>query len=74
VLDQDPDRDLVRKADVGSGEAALGDLAPQDLDVLSDAGRQPVAELGIVLEPLKLTVRAGYLERGPGDFRGPRQR
>jgi hypothetical protein len=74
VLDQDPDGDLVRQPDFRFGEAALGDLAAQDLDVLGDAGGQPVAELGIVLEPLKLTVRAGHLKRGPGDLRGARQR
>jgi len=74
VLDQDPDGDLVRQPDVGSGQAALRDLAAQDLDVLGDAGGQPVAELGIVLEPLELTVRPGHLERGPGDLRGARQR
>jgi hypothetical protein len=74
VLDQDPDGDLVRQPDVGSGEAALGDLAAQDLDVLGDASGQPVAELGVVLEPLKLTVRPGHLERRPGDLRGARQR
>jgi hypothetical protein len=74
VLDQDPDGDLVRQPDLGSGEPALGDLAAQHLDVLGDAGGQPVAELGVVLEPLKLTVRTGHLERGPGDLRGARQR
>ncbi|MGH3250478.1 MAG: hypothetical protein ACRDOI_30320 [Trebonia sp.] len=74
MLDQDPDGDLVRQADLGSGQPALGDLAAQDLDVLGDAGGQPVAELGVVLESLKLAVRAGHLKRGPGDLRGARQR
>jgi hypothetical protein len=74
VLDQDPDGDLVRQPDLGSGETALGDLAAQDLDVLGDAGRQPIAEFGIILEPLKLTVRAGHLKCGPGYLRGARQR
>jgi len=74
VLDQDPDGDLVRQPDLGPGEAALGDLAAQDLKVLSDAGGQAVTELGIVLEPLEFVVRAGHLKRGPGDLRGARQR
>jgi hypothetical protein len=74
VLDQHPHGHLVRQPDIGPGEAAVGDLAAQHLDVLGDARGQPVAELGIALEPLKLTVRAGHLERGPGDLRGARQR
>jgi len=74
VLDQDPDRDLVRQPDVGSGQPALGDLASQDLDVLGHAGGKPVAELGVVVEALKLMVRPGDLKRGPGDLRGARQR
>jgi hypothetical protein len=74
VLDQHPDDDLVREPDIGPGQAALGDLAAQHLEVLSDAGGQPVAELGIRFEPLELVVRTGHLERGPGDFRGARQR
>jgi hypothetical protein len=74
VLDQDPDGDLVRQPDLGSGEAAIGDLAAQHLEVLSDAGGQPVAELGVAVEPLELMVRAGHLKRGPGDLRGARQR
>jgi len=74
VLDQHPDGDLVRKPDVGAGEPAVGDLAAQHLDVLGDARRQAVAELLIVVEPLQLVVRAGYLERGPGDLRCPGQR
>jgi len=74
VLDQDPDGDLVRQPDVGPGEPALGDLAPQDLEVLGDPGGKPVAELGVGVEALKLMVRPGYLERGPGDLRGAGQR
>jgi hypothetical protein len=74
VLDQDPDGDLVRQPDLGSGKAPLGDLAAQDLEVLGDAGGQPIAELWVGLEPLELMVRAGHLKRGPGDLRGARQR
>jgi len=74
VLDQDADGDLIRQPDLGPGEAAIGDLAAQDLDVLGDASGQPVAELGVVLEPLKLMVRAGRLKRGPGNLRDARQR
>jgi hypothetical protein len=37
VLDEHPDGDLVRQADIRSGEAALGDLAAQHLEVLGDA-------------------------------------
>jgi hypothetical protein len=74
VLDQDPDGDLVRQPDVRPGQPALGDLAPQDLDVLGDAGGKPVAELGVIVEPVKLMVRPGDLKRGPGDLRGARQR
>jgi hypothetical protein len=74
VLDQHPDGDLVRQPDVRTGEAALGDLAAQHLDVLGDAGREPVAELGIGIEPLEFMVRAARLKRGPGDLRGARQR
>jgi hypothetical protein len=73
VLDQDPDRDLVRQPDVRPGESALGDLAAQHLDVLGDAGRQPVAELGVAVEPLEFVMRAGRLERRPGNLRGARQ-
>jgi hypothetical protein len=74
VLDQHPDGDLVRQPDVRPSQAALGDLAPQHLDVLGHAGGKPVAELGVGVEPVKLMVRTGDLERGPGDFRGARQR
>ena len=74
MLDQDPDGDLVRQPDVRPGESAIGDLAAQDLEVLGDAGGQPIAELWVGLEPLQLMVRAGHLERGPGDLRGTRQR
>jgi len=42
--------------------------------VLGDAGGQPVAELGVGVEPVKLMVRASHLKRGPGDLRGTRQR
>jgi hypothetical protein len=69
VLDQDPDGDLVRQPDVRPGESAVGDLAAQHLDVLGHAGGQAVTELGIAVEPLELVVRAGRLERGPGDLR-----
>ena len=74
MLNQDANRDLVRQPDLWSGEPALGDLAAQHLDVLGDAGGQPVAELRVVLEPLKLMVRSGHLKCGPGDLRGARQR
>jgi hypothetical protein len=74
VLDQYPDGDLVRKPDVRSGEPALGDLAAQHLEVLGDPGGQPVAELGVSVEPLKLMVRPRCLKRGPGDLRGAGQR
>jgi hypothetical protein len=74
VLDQDPDGDLVRQPDVRPGQPALGDLAPQDLDVLGHAGGKPVAELGVSVEPVKLMVRPGGLKRRSGDLRGARQR
>jgi len=74
VLDQDTDGDLVREPDVRLGEAAFGDLAAQRLDMLGDARGQPVMELGVAVEPLKLVVRAGHLECGPGDLRDARQR
>jgi hypothetical protein len=74
VLDQYPDGDLVRQPDVRSGEPALGDLAAQDLDVLGHAGSEPVPELSVSVEPLKLMMRPGYLKRGPGDLGGARQR
>jgi hypothetical protein len=74
VLDQHPDGNLVRQPDVRPGQPAIGDLAPQDLDVLGDAGGKPVAELGVGVEPVKLVVRPGGLERGPGDLRRARQR
>jgi hypothetical protein len=73
VLDQDPDRDLVRQPDVRPGESALRDLAAQHLDVLGDAGGQAVAELGVAVEPLELVMRAGHLKRGLGNLRGTRQ-
>jgi hypothetical protein len=74
VLDQHPDRDLVRQPHVGPGQPAIGDLAPQHLEVLGHPGGKPVAELRVGVEPLKLMVRAGHLEGGPGDLRGARQR
>jgi len=74
VLDQHPDGDLVRQPDVRSGQPAIGDLAPQHLEVLGHPGGEPVPELGVAVEPLELVVRAGHLEGGPGDLRGPRQR
>jgi hypothetical protein len=74
VLDQDPDGDLIGQPDLGSGEAAVGDLPAQHLEVLGDAGGQAVTELGVAVEPLELVVRAGRLKRGPGDLRGARQR
>jgi hypothetical protein len=74
VLDQHPDGDLVRQPDVRSGQPAIGDLPPQDLEVLGHPGREPVAELGVGVEPLELVVRAGHLEGGPGDLGGARQR
>jgi len=74
VLDQHPDGDLVRQPDVGDGEPALGDLPAEHLHVVGDARRQPVAELRIGVEPLKLMMRAGHLEGGPCDLRNARQR
>jgi hypothetical protein len=74
VLDKHPDGDLVRQPHVRPGEPAVGDLAAQHLDMLGDARRQPVAELGVGVEPLELVMRAGHLQRGPGDLRGARQR
>jgi hypothetical protein len=74
VLDQDPDGDLIGQPDLGSGEAAVGDLAAQHLEVLGNAGGQAVTELGVAVEPLELMVRAGRLQGGPGDLRGARQR
>ena len=41
--------------------------------MLGDARRQPVAELLVGVEPFELVVRAGYLQRRPGDLRGTRQ-
>ena len=35
MLDQDPDGHLVGEPDVGGGQAAIGDLPPEYLDVLS---------------------------------------
>ena len=74
MLDQDPDGDLIRQPDIRPREAPVGDLAAQDLEVLGDAGRQLVPELGVGVEPFKLMVGAGHLERGPGDLRRARQR
>jgi hypothetical protein len=74
VLDQHPDRDLVRQPDVGPGQAAIGDLAPEHLEMLGHPGREPVAEVGVGVEPLELVVGAGHLEGGPGDLGGARQR
>jgi hypothetical protein len=74
VLDQHPDGDLVRQPDVRPGQPAVGDLAPQDLEVLGHPGGEPVAELGVGVEPLELVVRARHLEGGPGDLGGARQR
>jgi hypothetical protein len=42
--------------------------------VLGHPGREPVAELGVAVEPLELVVRARHLEGGPGDLGGARQR
>jgi hypothetical protein len=74
VLDQHPDRDLIRQPDARPGQPAIGDLAPQHLEVLGHPGGKPVAELRVGVEPLELMVRAGHLEGGPGDLRGTRQR
>jgi hypothetical protein len=74
VLDQDPDGHLVREPDVRPSEAALGDLAAERLDVLGDAGGQPVAELGVFVEALDFVVRVGDLKRCPGDLRDAGQR
>jgi hypothetical protein len=74
VLDQHPDGDLVRQPDVGSGQPAIGDLAAQHLQVLGHPGGKPVAELGVGVESLEFVMRAGYLEGGPGDLGGARQR
>ena len=74
MLDQHPDGHLIRQPDVRPGQPAVGDLAPQDLEVLGHPGGKPVAELLIAVESLKLMVRARHLERGPGDLRGARQR
>jgi hypothetical protein len=73
VLDQHPDGDLVREPDVLACQPAFGDLAAEHLDVLGDARRQPVAELLVGVEPFELVVRAGHLQRRPGDLRGTRQ-
>jgi hypothetical protein len=74
VLDQRPHRYLVGQPDVRRGQPAVGDLAAQDLEVLSDSRRQPVAEFLLGLESLQLVIGAGRLKRGPGDLRCPRQR
>ena len=74
MLDQHADGDLVRQADVRAGEAAVGDLAAEHLQMLGDARRQPVTELGVGLEALEFVVRARGLERGLGDLRGARER
>jgi len=42
--------------------------------VLGHPGGEPVAELGVGVEPLELVVRARHLEGGPGDLGGARQR
>jgi hypothetical protein len=42
--------------------------------VLGHPGGEPVAELGVGIEPLELVVRARHLEGGPGDLGGARQR
>jgi hypothetical protein len=42
--------------------------------VLGDPRSEPVTELGVGVEPVKLVMRPGRLERGPGDLRGARQR
>jgi hypothetical protein len=52
VLDQHPDGDLVRQPDVRPGQPAIGDLAPQDLQVLGHPGGKTVAELGVGVESL----------------------
>jgi len=45
VLDQHPDRHLIRQPDVRPGEAAVGDLAAQHFEVLGDPCGQLVAEV-----------------------------
>jgi hypothetical protein len=74
VLDQYPDGDLVRQPDLRSGQPPIGDLAAQHLQVLGHPGGKPVAELGVGVESLEFVVRARYLEGGPGDLGGARQR
>jgi hypothetical protein len=74
VLDQNPDRDLVRQPDVRPGQPPIGDLAPQHLQVLGHPGGKPVPELALGVESLQFMVRAGHLEGGPRDLRGARQR
>jgi len=74
VLDQHPHGDLIRQADTRAGEPAVGDLAAQHLEMLGDSRRQQVAVLRVGVEPVELVMRAGRLERGPGDLRGARQR
>jgi hypothetical protein len=74
MLDQHPHGDLIRQADAGAREPAFGDLAAQHLEMLGDPRRQQVAVLGVGVEPVELVMRAGRLERGPGDLRRTRQR
>ena len=83
MLDEDPHRDLIGQPHVAlgartpappRGQPVVGDLPAQHLDVLGHARRQQVAELRVGIEPLKLVVRAGHLQRAPGDLRRARQR
>ena len=74
MLDQDPDGHLVREPYIRTREAAFGDLAAERLDMLGDAGGQPVAELGVFVEPLEFVVRTGDLKRCPGNLRDAGQR
>jgi hypothetical protein len=74
VLDEGPDRHLVGEPHGRRGQPAVGDLAAQDLEVLGDPRRQPVAVFLVGLEPLQFVIGAGHLQGGPGDLRRPRQR
>jgi hypothetical protein len=74
VLDQDPDGHLVRQPDVGGGQATVGDLAPEHLDVLRHPGREQVTVLRVGVESFQLVVGAGDLQGAPGDLRRARQR
>ena len=74
MLDQDPDGHLIGEPDVGGGQAAVGDLPPEHLDVLRHPGREQVTVLRVGVEPFQLVISAGDLEGAPGDFRRARQR